>query len=1162
METDDAPFPPPGGTDALSRTTRMGVVPTAALDAAVLQPGDDAPEVLEAERKRRDRRNRRKRKCKYQFGLNFAFINMNNRGNTIEKWGKVIYEGEQLDLDIIAVAETFMREEEMPPPFPGWKYVGANRQDDQPIGGGVGLFYKEDMKVQVIEKFQGESLKLQLELKGDVIKSVNIAVAYLAPSREFSEYQDYIKNLKCDILNDGEKQWILLGDWNAHMEEFGDRQDDRGEALKIFLAETEMALLNADRKCEGSKTWTRGDQCTTIDYIAVSPRLLKYMNRIIIDEGSEHDIGTDHNWFIVKSRGRTATRSRGKRKEQRSTLNVEKFQEEIQRELLEDSNYLQMVNKIREIKLNCTEQKDVFENERPYWNEELDHLYRIRKGATRKYNSALKEGKGEEEVKQLEAKRNEARAKFGEKLNECAKLYLMEGPLKKIKEADPKQRPRLYFEYVREALEGKHGITTHPLIDHRSGEEPGNPKEYLTELAKEMFSGVRLEETEGRRREGIDITVSMEKIKRRLQKIGENTAKGLDEITVKMLKDEKLLVTVAKIIQNILDGGEVSADLVRGRVSLIEKDSSQKGMLNTYRPITIMSIVYRLLSFFVNEYIMGWAEENNLLEEYQNGFRLGRRLEDNILVITELIEMARKQNDNLYVAFLDTAKAYDSVNREILYARLRKMGMPEPVVQLIEDMYSNASVVIRYGKEESEAIHPVLGLRQGCSLSSILYLLYVFGKQKELEKAGGGYGITYRTSGITSMAAGHSQYVNSVNAAYQAVSFPALLFADDEIIISYSKEGLQKLLEVCGRFATESELKYNPKKCLVINFGKESDQVEEFRLQDGTIHSGNEYKYLGVWLSDTKNYLEVHEKKLISKAIKYRNTMCGRIRWTFDNSGILRTLWKMVAVPSLTHCNAVLSISAATRKRLDVIQRSVGRKALGCSMGVATEFIEGEFGCSSFEMRETCAKKVFKTRIESLEEDRWVRKLITAKDYIKQFEEVSMGDSKFDKRMRKLEQNFEIGNVVKTVEMRNTAFKREIKRLVDTAATKLWDNDRRKKSSLRMYNLYKEGIQFEHWLHSNSRGSGLLMDARAGVLKTRKFRTKYEEVNPKCNICEKEEEEDVEHILFNCNFHELQQYKECRDRVEMALGFKGENTKECVQKAKRILISWYYCPER
>ena len=79
------------------------------------------------------------------------------------------------------------------------------------------------------------------------------------------------------------------------------------------------------------------------------------------------------------------------------------------------------------------------------------------------------------------------------------------------------------------------------------------------------------------------------------------------------------------------------------------------------------------------------------------------------------------------LAFCDLAKAYDSVNRDLLYLKLRSVGLGGKVVQIIRSMFYNDCVRVRIQGGLSAPLWFTRGVKQGCSLSPLLFSLYMSG---------------------------------------------------------------------------------------------------------------------------------------------------------------------------------------------------------------------------------------------------------------------------------------------------------------------------------------------------------------------------------------------------------------------------------------------------
>ena len=68
----------------------------------------------------------------------------------------------------------------------------------------------------------------------------------------------------------------------------------------------------------------------------------------------------------------------------------------------------------------------------------------------------------------------------------------------------------------------------------------------------------------------------------------------------------------------------------------------------------------------------------------------------------------------MYVGFMDLEKAYDRVNREILWQVLRMYFVGGKLLNVMKSMYVNIPACIRVKGEESECFRIISGVRQGC----------------------------------------------------------------------------------------------------------------------------------------------------------------------------------------------------------------------------------------------------------------------------------------------------------------------------------------------------------------------------------------------------------------------------------------------------------------
>ena len=85
------------------------------------------------------------------------------------------------------------------------------------------------------------------------------------------------------------------------------------------------------------------------------------------------------------------------------------------------------------------------------------------------------------------------------------------------------------------------------------------------------------------------------------------------------------------------------------------------------------------------------------LPDIQAGFRKCRGTRDQIANISWIIEKAREFQKNIYFCFIDSAKAFDSVDHYKLWKILKEMGIPDHLTHLLRNLYAGQEAKVRTG---------------------------------------------------------------------------------------------------------------------------------------------------------------------------------------------------------------------------------------------------------------------------------------------------------------------------------------------------------------------------------------------------------------------------------------------------------------------------------
>ena len=83
------------------------------------------------------------------------------------------------------------------------------------------------------------------------------------------------------------------------------------------------------------------------------------------------------------------------------------------------------------------------------------------------------------------------------------------------------------------------------------------------------------------------------------------------------------------------------------------------------------------------------------IDEMQCGFMSGRGTTDAIFIVRQLQEKHLTANKPLYMAFVDLEKAFDRVPRDVIWWAMRKLGIDEWLVRLVQSMYKDVRSRVR-----------------------------------------------------------------------------------------------------------------------------------------------------------------------------------------------------------------------------------------------------------------------------------------------------------------------------------------------------------------------------------------------------------------------------------------------------------------------------------
>ena len=113
----------------------------------------------------------------------------------------------------------------------------------------------------------------------------------------------------------------------------------------------------------------------------------------------------------------------------------------------------------------------------------------------------------------------------------------------------------------------------------------------------------------------------------------------------------------------------------------------------------------------------------SIISENQGGFVPKTQITDNVILFQETIHSSIPKKEKGMVIKLDMANAFDRVNHNFLTVALQKFGISPKFIDIIMACISNPWIAPLINGRPSRYFQSTRGLRQGCSLSSFLYIL-------------------------------------------------------------------------------------------------------------------------------------------------------------------------------------------------------------------------------------------------------------------------------------------------------------------------------------------------------------------------------------------------------------------------------------------------------
>ena len=328
-------------------------------------------------------------------------------------------------------------------------------------------------------------------------------------------------------------------------------------------------------------------------------------------------------------------------------------------------------------------------------------------------------------------------------------------------------------------------------------------------------------------------------------------------------------------------------------VPVFKKDS--KLNYSNYRPISLLSNIEKILEKLMYKRLYAFLDHNNIIYDLQFGFRQQYSTSHALINITENIRKALDDGNIGCGVFVDLQKPFDTVDHQILLAKLNHYGIRGVSNDWFKSYLSNRNQYVSINGYESGLAAINCGVPQGSVLGPLLFLLYI-------------------------------NYLN------QAIKFCKVHhFADDTnlLCLSNSIKKLSKLvnadLKHLLNWLNANKISLNVKKTEMIIFKSKQKKLEgdlKIKLCGKRLYPTESVKYLGVKID--ANLTWQHHVNDLSTKLNRANSLLFKMR-KYVSLKILRSIYFATFDSYLSYCCLVWAQNFSTIQRIIILQKRVVR---------------------------------------------------------------------------------------------------------------------------------------------------------------------------------------------------------------------------------------------
>ena len=593
----------------------------------------------------------------------------------------------------------------------------------------------------------------------------------------------------------------------------------------------------------------------------------------------------------------------------------------------------------------------------------------------------------------------------------------------------------------------------------------------------------------------LDRPFELEEILNALKKMKTNKAAGIDGLPAEFWKFGNVHEILLDIFESINRFNTVPDHWKTAVIVPIHKKNDVNDPAN-YRGISLLTSISKVYCSILNTRLLKWADQHAFFTDSQNGFRPKRSTIDSLFTLHTAVTSELSHGRVVYCALIDFLKCFDSIPRNLLFAKLQNFGISERFIEKLKSVYHEIRAQVRFGSQMlTRSFTCPSGVRQGCIMSSTLFSYYL----NELEEF---------------------LIANDVNSLPLADKrLIVLLFADDLALVDVTIKGLQRKLNLLAEYCRKWGIYVNTDKSKIMVFKNGRNLVSPYtwNYNGQLVEIVPKFEYLGLSLGSS-NSLTPTINDRIAKTKRAMGAIFGSLKRFHDiPANVLIKILDTKIIPVLTYGSEIWGLCDLTN--VETVINGFYKIVLNLPCNCSNDLARGELGRHS--LRPIIWRNVIKYWLKLLNSEPG---MAIHEAYRLQYHMAEKGKNCWGLRLKQMLFSYGFGNAwTGQSNLNGKLFINEFYTSCLDIDIQEWHSNVCNFGILRNYRKFKESLTFEPYLRlalprsvktifTKLRGGLLHIEANVG-----RWAPLYKNYDERlCPLCNFKVVEDEVHVLFYC----------------------------------------------